>query len=227
MTGIGTLEKSYTLVSNGILNSYASINIPFQPNLPKLLAVSKGQPFEKIEALYTIGHRDFGENYAQELVEKANLAKLKGLNEVRWHFIGKFQSNKLGLIQPICNYVHSVESTSHLDLFYKKSPNTKLFLSVNIDGEITKSGFNPAELLKADDRFIRPEVKGLMCIPDPLGNFRDSFIRLRKLADRVFVGRSYELSMGMSSDYTVAIEEGSSWVRVGSALFGERDRLKK
>ncbi len=192
----------------------------------KLLAVSKGQPLWKIEALVAAGHRDFGENYAQECSEKARAITGGAL----WHFIGHLQSNKINIIAPLVTSIHSVGSVSLLQkLASRLSSERKLsvFLEVNIDLEPTKSGFLPDDLLKALPQLQACAseslvIEGLMAIPKADGDSRGAFRRLRELENRCRPLTHGGLSMGMSSDFEAALEEGATHVRVGSSIFGAR-----
>ena len=197
---------------------------------PVLIAVSKFQPVEKLEELYRQGHRVFGENYVQELIAKRAMMMEAGCKEVEFHFIGKLQSNKVKQLLPHVVAIHSVDSVKLLNEIEKRAVELNLrpqvFFQVNIDQETTKGGFRVDEIPGLLDaakalRFSVPE--GLMAIPDPNRNPRDAFRRMRELSEKhgSVLGRG--LSMGMSGDYEVAIEEGSTAVRVGTALFGERE----
>jgi pyridoxal phosphate enzyme (YggS family) len=197
-----------------------------------LIAVSKTQPTEKIRALYELGHRDFGENYVQELIEKAEELKTSS-PELRWHFIGHLQSNKVKSLLPWVASVHSVHSLSLAEELSKRWIQLKdqqgklpVFLEVNIDNEPSKSGLSPAETSKVAVQVARLpglELRGLMSIPSPEGTRSGSSFRalheLSKSCEDVTEG---ELSMGMSSDFELALREGATHIRVGTLLFGAR-----
>ncbi|MBC7421669.1 MAG: YggS family pyridoxal phosphate-dependent enzyme [Bdellovibrio sp.] len=194
-----------------------------------LLAVSKLQPIEKIEILHAKGQKNFAENYIQEAIEKTKV--LKNL-DIEWHLIGPIQKNKVKLLQNHFAYIHSVDS---LELAKKISEKAleidyiqKVFIQINLAEEATKSGLQKAEFLNQWQQFKGLkgiEVVGLMTMP-PLENDAEKnriyFKELKKLGDQLNL---HELSMGTSQDYEVALEEGATWIRIGTMLFGER--LKK
>jgi pyridoxal phosphate enzyme (YggS family) len=198
-----------------------------------LIAVSKGQSTSKIEAAYAAGHRDFGESYAQEFAAKQ--VALQGIcPEIRWHFIGRIQSNKAGVIAR-AHRVHSVGSLSHARALARKAPlpgkALPILLQVNLDDEEQKGGFSKQHLGPAISELAEEghlAIKGIMAIPplsrseeDP-GAFFSSIRRLRDECSRDTGVRLSELSMGMSRDFEAAILEGATWIRVGTAIFGER-----
>jgi pyridoxal phosphate enzyme (YggS family) len=191
-----------------------------------LVAVSKVHPYPKIHALYEAGQRDFGENYVQELVEKAEAAKRDGLDGIRWHFIGHLQTNKVKLLLPHVALIHGVGSLRLAEEIAKRATHDPVsaLVEVNVDGEESKSGVQIPELRSLVERaraLPNLDLRGLMCIPDPkrAKGARDAFHRLAALgAD---LGLS-ELSMGMTADFPDAIAEGATLVRVGTAIFGER-----
>lgn len=199
-----------------------------------LLAVSKTFPVEMIREAVEAGQLLFGENKVQEVLAKAPQLPAN----VAWHLIGHLQSNKVRKILPLVQCIHSIDSldlarqvdriAAELGLF------PKVFLEVNLASESTKHGFSPEALRSSLEplyAFKRLEVQGLMCIPpydaDPTQS-RPYFIRLCQLRDELeqLGGAPLpQLSMGMSHDFEIAIEEGATIVRVGSALFGERTYL--
>ena len=194
-----------------------------------VIAVSKTQPIEKIQALYSCGQRDFGENYAQELTEKASALQAT-CPDIRWHFIGHLQSNKVKAIIPWVSSVHSVHSDSLAEELEKRwqvaghKGRLPIFLEVNVDGEATKSGWRVAEVAGAAERASRLgslKLEGLMCIPNPEGSDR-AFRELRELEAKCRPFTQGGLSMGMSSDFESAIREGATHIRVGTLLFGRR-----
>ncbi|HEY5773558.1 MAG TPA: YggS family pyridoxal phosphate-dependent enzyme [Chitinophagaceae bacterium] len=193
-----------------------------------LVAVSKTKPIEDILELYNLGHRDFGENYVQELGEKA----LKLPNDIRWHFIGHLQTNKVRSIIPFIYLIHGVDSLKLLKEIDKQAEKSKrvidCLLQVHISQEETKFGFDEAELLNLElKHFLNVRIKGLMgmaSLTDDINKIRIEFKSLRTLFEKL-KAQNPELSilsMGMSADYKIAIEEGSNMVRIGSLLFGER-----
>lgn len=199
-----------------------------------LVAVSKTQPFWKIKELYQLGHRDFGENYVQELLEKANEAKSSGLNEIRWHFIGHLQSNKVKKLLSINPIIHTVDSLSLAESISKHAKNLNLhiniLLQINIDQEDSKSGFFPLKIIEEFNNFNKLSnlnYLGLMCIPNPdlrktHAEQLDGFLQLLELAKKL-KEHSMGHSMGMSHDYPAAIEAGAQFIRIGTAIFGERN----
>jgi pyridoxal phosphate enzyme (YggS family) len=191
-----------------------------------LVAVSKEKSIGDIEAVYATGHRDFGENRAQEMAEKA--ARLPG--DIRWHFIGPLQSNKARLVRPITHLLHSMDRESLAAAWAKGSGLAPpVLLEINTGREQQKSGVVPEEAEAVLDVIIGfgLQVRGLMAIPpiaaDPEDQ-RPHFSLLRRLRDRLRpthpdIG---ELSMGMTDDFEVAVEEGATMIRVGRAIFGPR-----
>jgi len=197
----------------------------------RLVAVSKSVSADAMRAAHSAGARDFGENYVQEWQRKrAALAALPGTT---WHFIGRIQRNKAAAIAEF-GLVHSLddERTAHaLDAAAaRRGMIVGVLLQVNLVGEATKGGVAPGELprLLATARTLRSlDVRGLMTVPPPLApaDVRPLFGRLRELREHQEAPHSLrELSMGMSADYEVAIEEGATLVRVGSAIFGAREK---
>lgn len=199
-------------------------------NVPVVIAVSKTQPIEAIEELYRMGQRDFAENYAQELVEKAIQAKERGMNDLRWHFIGHLQKNKIKTLMPYLYAVHSVDSVElarKLDEAWAriahKNP-LSVFLQVNLDHEPTKSGFDESDVALAAtaiSEFGNLKLEGLMVIPNAAAS-EESFRRLRELEKSLRPSTRGALSMGMSADFESAIKEGSTHLRLGTVLFGRR-----
>ena len=199
------------------------------PSAVTLVAVSKGMATAAVRAALDAGARDFGENYVQEWeLKRAALADVAGL---AWHFIGRAQRNKAGAIAEFA-LVHSVgdERIAHALDASARQRNTQLgvLVQVNVAAEPTKSGVAPADvprLLESMRRLSGLRVVGLMTIPPPLApeTMRPFFAALRELRDRQEDARGLaQLSMGMSADFEVAIEEGATLVRVGTAIFGAR-----
>jgi PLP dependent protein len=219
---------------------YQEITGQLQAKQVTLVAVSKTKPVEDIQALYDLGQRDFGENYVQELGEKQLLLP----NDIRWHFIGHLQSNKVKYIAPFVHLIHGVDSHKLLLEIDKQARKfdrvIHCLLQVHVAQEETKFGFNELELMEAMDAIHKykllnelknVEVVGLMgmaSLTDDLNQLRKEFSYLKLLFDHCaglpWLNQFNILSMGMSSDYQVAIEEGSTLVRIGSLLFGARQQ---
>jgi hypothetical protein len=203
------------------------------PASVRLLAVSKSKPPEAIRAAYAAGQRDFGENYVQEMVDKARL--LVDLAGIRWHFIGALQRNKAKLAAQVAEVIHTVDREDLATELDRRAASAgrvvEVLVEVNVGGELSKSGCAPdavGALLATVRQTEHLRVKGLMAIPpyaDDPEAARPFFTRLRALRDE-HGGPSLlpELSMGMSHDFPVAIDEGATLVRVGTAIFGERTR---
>jgi pyridoxal phosphate enzyme (YggS family) len=202
-----------------------------------LVAVSKTKPVEDILALYNMGHRDFGENYVQELVEKQ--ARLP--EDIRWHFIGHLQSNKVKYIAPFVHMIHGIDSLKLLQEVNKqgarKSRKINCLLQLYVASEETKFGLDEAELeslleeYSAADEMEFVRICGLMAMAsftDNQDTIKKEFSTVSRVfescKDKYFYHDEYfrEISMGMSSDYPLAIAEGSTMIRVGSLIFGER-----
>ena len=203
------------------------------PRSVRLVAVSKTQPVEAIIAASGAGQRIFGENYVQELLDKAG----KAPETAEWHLIGSLQSNKDKYIAGLVSLIHSVDRISlarEIDRQWQRTGKVcDILLQVNISGEETKSGTTAAGVIKlAREAAALPHlrIRGLMTMPpffDEPERARPYFRELRRLAGVIraedIPGVSMdELSMGMSGDFEVAVEEGATLVRVGSAIFGER-----
>jgi PLP dependent protein len=202
-----------------------------------LVAVSKTKPVAEILELYKAGHRDFGENYVQELMEKHEQLP----QDIRWHFIGHLQANKAKKISSFVHMVHGVDSIGLLKEInkqaHKKERVIDCLLQVHIADEETKFGFYETEI---DDLIAQWQelglqnvrvcgMMGMATLTEDVNKIRGEFRYLKNLFDKhtTFSGwqASFKkLSMGMSSDYAVAIEEGSNLVRIGSLLFGEREK---
>jgi pyridoxal phosphate enzyme (YggS family) len=229
----GDLAERYRQVSKRIADAAQAAGR--DPRAITLIAVSKTQPVEAIAALYALGHRDFGENYAQELAEKAERLK-EACPGIRWHFIGHLQTNKVKAVLPHAHSIHSVDSerlAAEIDKRWQQlhgtgAPPLPCFVEINVDGEDSKAGAAPdqAQALTARiaSSFACIRLEGLMAIPatERTEDVARSFARLRELEARCRPATSGLLSMGMSGDYELAIREGATHVRVGTALFGAR-----
>jgi PLP dependent protein len=201
-------------------------------NKVTLVAVSKTKPVEDILALYNLGQRDFGENYVKELVDKEAILP----KDIRWHFIGHLQSNKVKLIAPFVHLIHGVDSISLLKEINKQAAlNNRIIdclLQVHISQEETKFGFDANELLNLNTTpFEHVKIKGLMGMASFITDMnlvRNEFKNLHNIYTQLSSTHHQlsTLSMGMSGDYVIAIEEGSNMVRIGSLLFGKRNYAK-
>lgn len=191
-----------------------------------LVAVSKTMTPDDIMAVYERGHRDFGENRAQEMAEKAS--RLPG--DIRWHFVGALQSRKARLVRPATHLLHSMDRESLASAWLKgHGLPPPVLVEVNIGREPQKAGVLPEDAGVFIDRLagMGLDVKGLMAIPpipDTAEASRRHFVALRALRDELSAERAAvrDLSMGMTDDFEVAIEEGASIIRVGRAIFGPR-----
>lgn len=201
----------------------------------RLIAVSKTQPVEKIREAYAAGQRVFGENKVQELTSKYEALP----DDIEWHMIGHLQSNKVKYIAPFVSLIHSVDSLkllTEIDKQAKKSGRIiNCLLQIHIAAEDTKFGFSEAEVLNAlqSDEFRSLQnikilgLMGMATLTDDQEQIRNEFRSLKGIFDRVkdlkiSMTDMKELSMGMSSDYKIALEEGSTLIRIGTAIFGER-----
>jgi len=198
----------------------------------KLIAVSKNFGIDEIEAAYKEGIRDFGENRAQELDKKVELFK----QNVNWHFIGNLQRNKVRFVVHSAEYIHSADSlllVSEINKHAGKNNKVqKILLQVKTSIEESKAGISEyselSDLAFYCKDFPNLELEGLMTIApftDDMNLIRKSFSSLRGMKDKLKTEglNLKELSMGMSSDFELAIEEGATMIRVGSAIFGDRD----
>lgn len=191
-----------------------------------LLAVSKKQPLQKIIELHNLGQTHFAENYVQEALDK--IEKTKDL-KIHWHLIGPLQKNKIKYIKNYFSYIHSVDSVDLAEklnsYFSKMNIEQKIFLQINLSNEQTKSGFTEDELLikwPELQKLNHLKIVGLMTMPPLQNNAEENRIYFKKCFD---IGKKlglHEFSMGTSHDYRVALEEGATWIRVGTLLFGER-----
>ncbi|RNI34031.1 YggS family pyridoxal phosphate-dependent enzyme [Hanamia caeni] len=212
-----------------------------------LVAVSKTKSVAEILELYNLGQKDFGENYVQELAEKYHQLP----KDIHWHFIGHLQSNKVKLIAPFVHLIHSVDSEKLLKEINKEAKKNEriidCLLQVHIAKEETKFGLDENELeqiiqalnlannTNEEKSFKNISIKGLMgmaSFTDDEKIVRHEFHSMKFLFDKFSSALSFQpsafsiLSMGMSADYKIAIEEGSNMVRIGSLLFGERNYTK-
>lgn len=204
-------------------------------NSVQLIAVSKRHSVESIQAAYNAGQLDFGENYVQELVAKFDELHAR-MPQARWHYIGALQRNKVKYIAEFVHLIHGVDSLRLAKEISKRalqhSRVIDILLQVNTSGEESKSGCAPsdtADLLHSISELPGVRVCGLMTMAERSGDLehaRTSFAELRNLRDTLIQTSGntdiHHLSMGMSGDYAVAIEEGATLVRIGTAIFGQR-----
>ena len=194
------------------------------PEFPKIIAVSKTFKINHIEPLINHGHLDYGENKVQEAYEK--WFEIKKNKNIKLHLIGGLQSNKVKIAVKLFDYIHSLDSEklankiAQQEIDLKKK--VKLFIQVNIGNEIQKSGISEKDIVDFFEycKDLKLHILGLMCIPPFDEDSTKYFIKMRDLNKKIGLS---ELSMGMSSDYLKAIEHGSSYVRIGSDIFGNRD----
>ena len=191
---------------------------------PKVIAVSKTFKLEKILPLIEYGHLDYGENKVQEAIEKWSEIKLKRQN-IKLHLIGRLQTNKVKYAIKIFDFIHSVDSKKLAkkiaDEQDKQNKKPKLFIQVNIGDEQQKSGINVDQIedLILFSKQLNLNIIGLMCIP-PANEEPDKYFKEIKLLNKKF--NLSEISMGMSSDYLKAVENSSTYLRIGSSIFGQR-----
>jgi PLP dependent protein len=202
----------------------------------ELVAVSKTHPAEKVQAAFEAGQTLFGESRVQEARAKIPLLP----SRLRWHFIGHLQKNKIRHALPLFELFHGIDSLAVAQEMHRvaeeEGMHPRVLLEVNLAGEASKHGFAPEELQRDLEPTLslgRLTVEGLMTIP-PLAPeaeaSRHYFVALRELRDKLeteFNVRLPQLSMGMSGDFPIAIEEGATLVRVGTAIFGERSRRRE
>ena len=210
---------------NSIINSITSeLEEEKIIKIPKIIAVSKTFDIEKIIPLIEFGHLDYGENKVQEAIDKWNEVKIKK-PDIKLHLIGKLQSNKVKFALKIFDYIHSVDSEKIAKKIHdeqlKQNKRVKLFIQVNIGNEDQKSGVNKNELYNLYNycRKLNLDVIGLMCIPPLKEDPEKYFMEINLLKKELDL---LELSMGMSSDYIKAIRYSSTYLRIGSNIFGKR-----
>ena len=218
------------------IEAYQSLKAQANEANAVLVAVSKTKPDEDILTLYELGQRDFGENYVQELVDKQQRLP----KDIRWHAIGHLQRNKVKHIIPFVHLIHGVDSMRLLQEINKRAQDVgrivDVLLQVHIADETTKHGFGADELLALYEEptlhrlaWVRPSgLMGMATYSEDPVKVSSEFASLKRLFD--IIGERYydrrpewnTLSMGMTGDYRIAIEQGSSLLRVGSAIFGNR-----
>jgi pyridoxal phosphate enzyme (YggS family) len=197
------------------------------PSNVNILAVSKGFKSQEIKTIHNLGQNDFGESKYQEAFEKQLI--LKDLKQIKWHFIGRIQSNKIRKIVQNFKYIHSVDSFEKLQkisrISYEEKKNPFIMLQVKLSDDPSKGGFEPDVLISKWSEIQELKnitLKGLMTInPRGLSSNENSelFKKCRSLADSLQLS---DCSMGMSGDWEEAIDSGSTWLRLGSLIFGDR-----
>ena len=208
-------------IENQLKSNLKDINIL---NLPKIIAVSKTFKLDKIYPLIDHGHLDFGENKVQEAIDKWSDIKIQKPN-LKLHMVGKLQSNKVKLAVKLFDYIHSVDSEKLAKKIQEEqnkiNRKIKIFLQVNIGDESQKSGVNKSDASQLVNycKDLGLDIIGLMCIPPINVNPKYYFEEMNKLNKSL--GFS-ELSMGMSSDFLIAAKNHSTYLRVGSNIFGPR-----
>ena len=237
------IQKNLSAIRNRII--LACERFHRDPNDVSLLAVSKTKPLSMVESALAVGQVDFGENYLQDA-----LAKIESLSAVghqqksnwkppSWHYIGAIQSNKTRQIAEHFDWVHTVSSFKVAQRLSNQRPEQlaplNVLLQINIDAESTKSGITPdqlSELISAILPLSGIRLRGLMTIPSPSGDIeqqRQPFRALNELLQQSTAEfgddlRSFDqLSMGMTADLEAAVAEGATWLRIGTAIFGERN----
>lgn len=231
---VSTLKERYEEIRNNVINAANISNR--DPQSIKIIAVSKTHPVEYILNGIEAGMNIFGENYAQEIKEKFEYFENNNLTHPEWHFIGHLQRNKVKYIMPFVSMIHGVDSVRLANQINNEAEKigrkVDVLLQVNTSGEASKFGCDPDSLINIAAEALKLKnicIKGLMTIGsftfDGVANKRE-FGLLRTLLDDVnkkFDLELKELSMGMTNDYELAVQEGATMVRVGTAIFGERD----
>ena len=196
-------------------------------NIPTVIAVSKTFPISEVLPLINHGHEHFGENKVQEAIEKWSSIK-SDFKQIKLHMIGNLQSNKVKYVLPLFDYIHSLDSLKLAEKISneqkKIKKRLKIFIQINIGQEIQKSGIEIEyleEFYKICVTKLDLEVVGLMCLPPKNNNGLQYFLEMKNLCSKIGVR---ELSMGMSNDYIEASNNGSTFVRIGSNIFGERTK---
>lgn len=196
-------------------------------NIPTVIAVSKTFPISEVLPLINHGHEHFGENKVQEAIEKWSSIK-SDFKQIKLHMIGSLQSNKVKYVLPLFDYIHSLDSLKLAEKISneqkKIKKRLKIFIQINIGQEIQKSGIEIEYLEEFYEICVTKldlEVVGLMCLPPKNNNGLQYFLEMKNLCSKIGVK---ELSMGMSNDYIEASNNGSTFVRIGSNIFGERTK---
>ena len=191
----------------------------------QIIAVCKTFPMSEIEPLINHGHIHFGENKVQESMDKWSKIK-NSVKNIKLHMIGKLQTNKVKSVIPLFDYIHSLDNLKLAEKIsqeqMKKKKDLQIFIQVNIGDEQQKSGIHPKDLNQFYNKCVLElnlNIIGLMCIPPQRGDSKFYFSKMLELNNSL---KLKELSMGMSSDFLEAIDQGSTFVRIGSKIFGNR-----
>ena len=194
-------------------------------NLPKIIAVSKTHPMENILPLINYGHLDYGENKVQEATEK--WAEVKNQNKnIKLHLIGRLQTNKAKIAVRIFDYIHSLDNEKLADKIAdeqdKQNKKVKIFIQINIGDEDQKSSIKKKDIFQFYKycKNLDLEVIGTMCIPPKEGSSQNYFLEMNKINKELNLSQS---SMGMSEDYLQAVQNRSTYIRIGSKIFGDRN----
>jgi PLP dependent protein len=218
---------------------YNKLNTDFTSKNIRLIAVSKTKPAEDIESLYALGQRDFGENYVQELIDKEAILP----KDIRWHFIGHLQSNKVKYIAPFVHLIHAMDSFKLLlEIEKQAAKNNRIIdvlLQLHVAAEETKHGMDENGIIECLEYYEAQQenlrhiricgIMGMASFTDDEAQIRTEMQRIftvyRTVQQSYFIGKKYFsiCSMGMSGDFKIAIEEGSTMIRIGSLLFGSRN----
>tara|TARA_Y100000022_G_C13240869_1_gene372316 strand:- start:195 stop:851 length:657 start_codon:yes stop_codon:yes gene_type:complete len=214
-------------IVNNLIEIEKEINLKKINNnlIPKIIAVSKTFPMEKILPLIDYGHVDFGENKVQEAADK--WSEVKNINKkIKLHMIGKLQTNKVKQAVKLFDYIHSIDSLKLAEKICneqnKLNKSLKLFIQINLGNEDQKNGVeteNFPDLYSICKNDLKLDIVGIMCIPPANEDSSVFFEKMKKIGEKFLLN---ELSMGMSSDYLSAIKYNSSFVRIGSKIFGPR-----
>lgn len=200
-------------------------DLEIKNNKVKIIAISKTFPIQEIKPLIDHGHRHYGENKVQEALEKWIQIK-KDFTDIKLHLVGKLQTNKVKFVLPLFDYIHSLDNLKLAEKIHleqkKKNFKPKIFIQVNIGNEIQKNGVDIENLetfIKSCTEKFDLDIVGLMCIPPNNNKTQEYFQKMNELNNKFNFS---ELSMGMSDDYSLAVENGASFIRIGSKIFGER-----
>jgi pyridoxal phosphate enzyme (YggS family) len=207
------------------INNLTSIQNTLKTNKVKIIAVSKTFPINEILPLINQGQIHFGENKVQEAIEKWQKIK-KDIKHLRLHMIGKLQTNKVKFVVPLFDYIHSLDNLKLAKKIAeeqnKVNKRLKIFIQINIGNEEQKNGINEADLnefYKSCVNELGLDIVGLMCLPPKKNESKEYFLKMKSLAKNLNV---QELSMGMSNDYIDATNNGATFLRIGTKIFGNR-----